>query len=83
MQWFFGFSQTPTIADGHVALQCELLSPAKRPLQMTADLGAFWFSDTYQSIKKEMKGRYPKHLWPDDPANTEATKLTKRHLNKS
>lgn len=80
MQWFYGFSDTPKIADGQLALQCELLSPAKRPLQLTTALGAFWLSDTYQAIKKEMKGRYPKHLWPDDPANTQATKLTKKRM---
>jgi len=55
----------------------ELLSPAHRPLQITRDLAAFW-SGAYREVQKEMKGRYPKHLWPDDPANTLPTSRVKR-----
>lgn len=80
MQLLFGLQATPTLAEGKLSITFELLSPAHRLLQTTQDLASFWQSDSYQAIKKEMKGRYPKHLWPDDPANTAATKQTKRHL---
>lgn len=80
MQWFYGWSDTPSVAEGKLPLRVELLSPAHRPLQLTADLGAFWRSDSYRQIQKEMKGRYPKHLWPDDPANTAPTKVIKRKM---
>ncbi|WP_164078321.1 ATP-dependent helicase HrpB [Alteromonas facilis] len=83
MQWFYGFQQSPTIAEGALTLQIELLSPAKRALQKTQDLAAFWGSEAYQQIKKEMKGRYPKHLWPDDPANTAPTKVTKKRMQQN
>nr|WP_086940328.1 ATP-dependent helicase HrpB [Thaumasiovibrio occultus] len=79
MQEMYGESQTPTIADGTVALVMELLSPAQRPLQVTQDLAAFW-GGSYKEVQKEMKGRYPKHVWPDDPANHIATTKTKRHF---
>lgn len=80
MQWFYGLTETPTLAEGKLPIQVELLSPAMRPLQTTTDLGAFWYSESYRQIQKEMKGRYPKHLWPDDPANTAPTKVTKRKM---
>nr|WP_322348433.1 ATP-dependent helicase C-terminal domain-containing protein [Oceanisphaera profunda] len=57
----------------------ELLSPARRPLQITRDLAAFW-AGSYQDVKKEMRGRYPKHHWPDSPATTAPTQYTKRHI---
>ncbi|QNQ19062.1 ATP-dependent helicase HrpB [Kosakonia sp. SMBL-WEM22] len=78
MQEMFGEATTPTIAQGRVALVLELLSPAQRPLQITRDLGAFW-AGTYREVQKEMKGRYPKHVWPDDPANTAPTRRTKKY----
>ncbi|WP_434586326.1 ATP-dependent helicase HrpB [Klebsiella sp. R390] len=78
MQEMFGEATTPTIAQGRVALVLELLSPAQRPLQITRDLGAFW-QGTYREVQKEMKGRYPKHVWPDDPANTAPTRRTKKY----
>jgi ATP-dependent helicase HrpB len=56
-----------------------LLSPAGRPLQTTSDLGLFW-QGSYKEIQKEMKGRYPKHFWPDDPANAVPTNKTKKHM---
>ncbi|WP_164084734.1 ATP-dependent helicase HrpB [Alteromonas flava] len=80
MQWLYGFEQSPSVAEGRLALQIELLSPARRVLQKTRDLATFWQSESYQQIKKEMRGRYPKHLWPDDPANTSATKVTKKRM---
>ncbi|WP_298720778.1 ATP-dependent helicase HrpB [uncultured Oceanisphaera sp.] len=78
LQEMFGQSDTPELARGRVALVLELLSPARRPLQITRDLAAFW-AGSYLDVKKEMKGRYPKHVWPDDPANTAPTRHTKRH----
>lgn len=78
MQEMFGEAATPTIARGRVALVVELLSPAMRPLQITRDLSAFW-QGAYREVQKEMKGRYPKHVWPDDPANTSPTRRTKKY----
>ena len=78
MQEMFGEARTPTIAEGRVALVLELLSPAQRPLQITRDLSAFW-QGAYREVQKEMKGRYPKHVWPDDPANTAPTRRTKKY----
>ncbi|PFG55383.1 ATP-dependent helicase HrpB [Vibrio sp. ES.051] len=80
MQEVFGESSSPTVALGRKRLILELLSPAQRPLQMTSDLAAFW-RGSYKEVQKEMKGRYPKHVWPDDPANHTATTKTKRQLN--
>lgn len=78
MQEMFGEAKTPTIAGGRVPLVLELLSPAQRPLQVTSDLSAFW-KGSYREVQKEMKGRYPKHVWPDDPANTAPTRRTKKY----
>nr|WP_269835799.1 ATP-dependent helicase HrpB [Enterobacter bugandensis] len=78
MQEMFGEATTPSIAEGRVPLVLELLSPAHRPLQITCDLGAFW-AGSYREVQKEMKGRYPKHVWPDDPANTAPTRRTKKY----
>ncbi|QLN90975.1 ATP-dependent helicase HrpB [Citrobacter freundii] len=78
MQEMFGEAKTPTIAQGRIPLVLELLSPAQRPLQVTSDLSAFW-QGSYREVQKEMKGRYPKHVWPDDPANTAPTRRTKKY----
>ena len=78
MQEMFGEAKIPTIAEGRVPLVLELLSPAQRPLQVTSDLSAFW-QGSYREVQKEMKGRYPKHVWPDDPANTAPTRRTKKY----
>ena len=78
MQEMFGEAKTPTIAEGRVPLVLELLSPAQRPLQVTSDLSAFW-QGSYREVQKERKGRYPKHVWPDDPANTAPTRRTKKY----
>ncbi|MBM4885094.1 ATP-dependent helicase HrpB [Vibrio parahaemolyticus] len=80
MQEVFGESTSPTVAIGRKRLVLELLSPAQRPLQVTSDLAAFW-NGSYKDVQKEMKGRYPKHVWSDDPANHVATTKTKRQLN--
>jgi len=79
LQEMFGATDTPVIASGKVKLLVHLLSPARRPLQVTQDLEGFW-QGSYREVKKEMKGRYPKHYWPDDPLQTEPTHRAKpRH----
>ena len=72
LQEMFGATDTPRIAGGTVPLTLHLLSPAQRPVQITQDLAHFW-DETYFEVKKEMKGRYPKHYWPDDPLTATAT----------
>ena len=76
LQELFGLGETPRIADGRIPLTLHLLSPAGRPLQVTRDLRGFW-ERTYPEVKKEMKGRYPKHPWLDDPWNAMATHRAK------
>ncbi len=76
LQEMFGLADTPTIAAGRVKVLLHLLSPARRPVQITQDLKGFW-DGSYQQVKKEMKGRYPKHPWPDDPWNAVPTRRTK------
>jgi len=76
LQELFGLAETPRIADGRVPLTLHLLSPGGRPLQVTQDLRGFW-ERTYPEVKKEMKGRYPKHPWPEDPWTAQATHRAK------
>ena len=76
LQEMFGLSDTPCIANGNVPLLLHLLSPARRPIQVTRDLAGFWRT-TYAEVKKDLKGRYPKHFWPDDPLQAEATSRAK------
>ena len=76
LQELFGLAETPRIVEGRVPLTLHLLSPAGRPLQVTQDLRGFW-ERTYPDVKKEMKGRYPRHPWPDDPWNAVATHRAK------
>ena len=78
MQEMFGEAQTPVIAEGRMPLVLELLSLAHRPLQITRDLTAFW-NGAYREVQKEMKGRYPKHVWPDSPADALPTRRTKKY----
>ncbi len=77
IQEVFGWSDTPRIGGGRVPLTLHLLSPARRPMQITSDLAGFW-ARTYAEVKKDLKGRYPKHHWPDDPLQAEARRGTKR-----
>lgn len=77
LQEMFGAHDTPRIAGGRVPVTLHLLSPAQRPVQVTQDLAGFWHR-TYAEVKKELKGRYPKHYWPDDPLQAEPTRGTKR-----
>ncbi|GAA0810821.1 ATP-dependent helicase HrpB [Colwellia asteriadis] len=86
MQELYGLTQTPCVgiitgntAIAGIPLLLELLSPAQRPIQVTQDLVQFW-QGSYQAVQKDMKSRYPKHYWPDDPANAVATNKTKRHI---
>ena len=72
LQEMFGLADTPRVARGHVAVTLHLLSPARRPIQVTQDLRGFW-DRTYAEVKKELKGRYPKHPWPEDPWNADPT----------
>jgi len=81
LQELFGLSVTPTICDGRVLLLLQLLSPAGRPMQITRDLRSFW-DHGYPLVKKELKGRYPKHPWPDDPWSALPTKSLNKHLRK-
>jgi ATP-dependent helicase HrpB len=76
LQEMFGLADTPAIAAGRVKVLIHLLSPARRPVQITRDLRAFWNSG-YREVKKELKARYPKHPWPDDPWNAVPTRKTK------
>ena len=73
LQEVFGWTKTPRLGGGRVPLTVRLLSPARRPVQITTDLASFW-RDGYFAVKKELKGRYPKHYWPDDPLTAEATR---------
>ncbi len=81
MQEMFGEKQSPSVAQGRVALVLELLSPAQHPLQITGDLAGFW-QGAYRQVQKEMKGRYPKHAWPDNPAEALPTRRTKKYLQR-
>ena len=76
LQELFGLADTPRIADGRVPLTLHLLSPGGKPLQVTQDLRSFW-QNTYPEVRREMKGRYPRHPWPDDPWTATATHRAK------
>jgi len=76
LQEMFGSADTPRIAWGRVPVTLHLLSPARRAIQVTQDLRGFW-DRTYAEVKKELKGRYPKHPWPDDPWNAPPTRRTR------
>ena len=76
LQELFGLADTPRIAAGRQVVKLHLLSPARRPVQVTQDLASFW-ANTYAEVKKDLKGRYPKHYWPDDPLIAEPTARAK------
>ncbi|GAA6152933.1 ATP-dependent helicase HrpB [Pseudoteredinibacter isoporae] len=82
LQEMFGCTESPRLLQGKLPISIELLSPAGRPLAVTQDLSSFW-QNAYQDVKKEMKGRYPKHPWPDDPLQALATSKTKAALARS
>ena len=77
LQEFFGCTATPCIAGGRVPLTLRLKSPAGRPLQITRDLAHFW-REGYPAVRAEMRGRYPKHPWPEDPLTAAPTALTRK-----
>ncbi|WP_178389143.1 ATP-dependent RNA helicase [Actinomyces oris] len=77
VQECFGWAATPRIVEGRVAVLLHLLSPARRPVAVTDDLASFW-EQGYPQVRAEMRGRYPKHAWPEDPWNTPATRGTRR-----
>ena len=77
IQQMFGCAETPTVASGKIPVLVHLLSPAQRPIQITSDLAAFW-KTTYREVKKELAGRYPRHYWPENPLEAQATNRAKR-----
>lgn len=77
LQALFGWTETPTVAGGRKPVVIHLLSPAQRPLAVTADLASFW-CNAYPEVRKDMRGRYPKHPWPEDPLTAEAQQGTKK-----
>ncbi len=77
VQELFGLDRHPAIAGGRIPLLVELLSPAQRPVQVTRDLPGFW-RGSYAAVRSEMRGRYPKHPWPDDPLAATPTRRAKR-----
>jgi ATP-dependent helicase HrpB len=79
MTELYGLQQHPTVAQQQVPITVELLSPAGRPIQTTQDLPRFW-QGSYKEVQKDMKGRYPRHYWPDDPAHAQATTRTKKKM---
>jgi ATP-dependent helicase HrpB len=78
LQELFGLADGPTILDGRLALKLHLLSPGYKPVQVTQDLKNFW-NHTYHEVKKELKSRYPKHAWPDDPWTAQAVRGVKKN----
>ena len=81
LQEMLGQAETPAVAGGKVPVLLHLLSPAGRPLQVTRDLAGFW-QGSYAQVKAEMKGRYPKHFWPDDPLGAEPTRRSKKSMDR-
>ena len=81
LQEVFGLYETPGLLNGHVKLMMHLLSPARRPMQVTQDLNSFW-KTTYHEVKKELRGKYKRHYWPDDPLTAQATSKTKKQMNR-
>jgi ATP-dependent helicase HrpB len=77
LQELFGLAETPRIAKGRVAVVLQLLSPGYKPVQVTTDLASFW-STTYAEVKKELRARYPRHSWPDDPWTATPTSRAKK-----
>lgn len=77
LQEFFGWKESPTIADGKIKLVISLLGPNYRPVQITQDLSGFW-KGSYAEVRKELRARYPKHSWPEDPLSAEAISMSKK-----
>ena len=77
LQEVFGLADTPRIGGGTVPVTLKLLSPARRPVQITRDLGGFW-RGSYAEVRKDLRGRYPKHYWPENPLEAEPTRGVRR-----
>ena len=77
LQELFGLAQTPRVGGGTVPVTLQLLSPARRPVQVTRDLAGFWRT-SYFDVRKDLRGRYPKHEWPEDPMSAVPTRGTRR-----
>ena len=75
----FGLADTPAVLQDRYPLMIHLLSPARRPVQVTRDLASFW-ANTYTEVKKELRIKYQKHYWPDDPLAARATSKTKKRM---
>ncbi len=81
LQEVFGLESVPNVGQSNIAVSVHLLSPAGRPAQITMDLAGFW-QNTYEDVKKDLRGRYPKHYWPDDPMQAEPTAKAKPRKNR-
>jgi ATP-dependent helicase HrpB len=79
LQEMFGTTETPSVMGGKVKLMLHLLSPAHKPMQITQDLQSFW-ANTYADVKKDLRGKYKRHYWPDDPLEAKATSKTKKWI---
>ncbi|HIJ64158.1 MAG TPA: ATP-dependent helicase HrpB, partial [Rhodospirillaceae bacterium] len=77
LQEMFGLADTPTVAGGRIRLTLHLLSPARRPVQVTQDLASFW-ANAYRQVRSDLRGQYPRHYWPDNPLEAEPTARTNR-----
>ena len=82
LQEVFGMYDTPDLLNGNVKVMMHLLSPARKPMQITQDLNSFW-KTTYHEVKKELRGKYKRHYWPDDPFTAQATSKTKKNMHKN
>ncbi|MGH7859861.1 MAG: ATP-dependent helicase C-terminal domain-containing protein, partial [Candidatus Binatia bacterium] len=77
IQELFGLAATPRVAGGRAPIVIEILAPSGRPVQLTDDLESFW-QRTYPEVRKQLRGRYPKHAWPEDPAKAAPTPARRR-----
>lgn len=82
LQEVFGMYETPELLNGSFKVMMHLLSPARKPMQITQDLNSFW-QTTYHEVKKELRGKYKRHYWPDDPFTAQATSKTKKNMHKN
>jgi ATP-dependent helicase HrpB len=81
VQEFFGMKSHPALLNETIPLTLEFLSPAMRPIQTTTDIAGFW-NGSWRDVRSDLRGRYPKHFWPEDPANATPTRHTKARSGK-
>ena len=79
IQEVFGMMETPRVLNNQISLTIHLLSPARRPIQITKDLKSFW-QNSYEEVRKELRGKYKRHYWPENPYEAVATSKTKKHM---